>query len=123
VKSRPAIASDIKKPGVTELAYDRTPVAAFASLQEFWAVVLADLGQVTAPVRLYRSLEDHVVEALSAKLLQTRATATEVTEVVLTDSYHVATMDNDAQQIFDGSVEFIQSIAGSPAVTEGTATP
>lgn len=119
VKSRPAIGSDIKKPGVSELAYDHTPVAAFASLQQFWGVVLADLGQVTAPIRLYRSLEDHVVEALSAKLLHTRATATDVTEILLTDSYHVATMDNDAQQIFDGSVEFIQSIVNA----QGSATP
>lgn len=124
VKSRPAIGNDIKKPGVVELAYDRTPVAAFASLQELWSVVLADLGEITAPVLLYRSLEDHTVEALSSRLLHTRATATEVREVVLTDSYHVATLDNDAPQIFEGSVEFIRSIAGTQApVTEGTATP
>ncbi|MEO8887971.1 MAG: alpha/beta fold hydrolase [Jatrophihabitantaceae bacterium] len=122
VKSRPAIGSDIKKPGVSELAYDRTPVGAFVSLQQLWGVVLADLGRVTAPIRLYRSLEDHVVEALSAKLLHTRATATEVDEVVLTDSYHVATLDNDAQQIFDGSVEFIRSHTGATAA-EGTTTP
>jgi carboxylesterase len=130
VKSRPAIGSDIKKPGVTELAYDRTPVGAFASLQEFWAIVLADLGRVTAPVLMYRSLEDHVVEALSSKLLLTRATSTDVREVVLTDSYHVATLDNDAPQIFDGSVEFIRSVVGTSAPAaptldpaEGTATP
>ncbi|MGH8960777.1 MAG: alpha/beta hydrolase [Jatrophihabitantaceae bacterium] len=124
VKSRPAIGEDIKKPGVVELAYDRTPVAAFASLQDLWSVVLADLGRVTAPILLYRSLEDHVVEALSSRLLHTRATATDVQEVVLTDSYHVATLDNDAPQIFAGSVEFIRSISGTPApVTDGFAAP
>jgi carboxylesterase len=112
VPSRPGIGSDIKKPGVTETAYDRTPVRAFASLQQLWKVVLDDLERVSCPVLLYRSAEDHVVEPLSAKLLQTRATRTAVREVVLENSYHVATLDNDAPAIFDGSVQFIRSIVG-----------
>jgi carboxylesterase len=84
--------------------------------------VLRDLGEVTAPVRLYRSAEDHVVEPLSAKLLLTRATATDVDEIVLENSYHVATLDNDAEQIFAGSVEFIRFVLGAREA-EGSATP
>jgi carboxylesterase len=122
VRSRPAISGDVKKPGVRELAYDRTPVVAFASLQRLWALVLRDMGKVTAPVRLYRSAEDHVVEPLSAKLLLTRTTATDVDEVVLENSYHVATLDNDAEQIFTGSIEFIRSVP-STREAEGSATP
>jgi hypothetical protein len=34
-----------------------------------------------------------------------------VHEVMLADSYHVATLDNDAQLIFDLSTEFIQEQA------------
>jgi carboxylesterase len=34
-----------------------------------------------------------------------------VREVILEDSYHVATLDNDAQLIFDLSTEFIQEQA------------
>jgi carboxylesterase len=114
VPSRPGIGGDVKKAGVTEPAYDRTPVRAFASLQRLWPVVLRDLGTVTAPIRLYRSAQDHVVEPLSAKLLLTRTTATDVEEIVLEDSYHVATLDNDAPRIFAGSVEFIRSV-GAPS--------
>ena len=119
VKSRPAIGGDIKKPGVAEPAYDRTPVAAFASLQKLWKVTVADLGRVRAPVLMFRSREDHVVEPLSARLLVAGATGTSVREVVLENSYHVATLDNDAQTIFDGSVEFMRQFA--PA-TEGEAS-
>lgn len=107
VHSRPAIGNDIKKPGVDESGYDRTPVAAFASLQRLWPIVRADFARITAPVLLYRSREDHVVEPLSARLLLAGATATQVREVILENSYHVATLDNDAETIFDGSVEFI----------------
>ncbi|MEO6884707.1 MAG: alpha/beta fold hydrolase [Jatrophihabitantaceae bacterium] len=110
VRSRPAIGNDIKKPDTTELAYDRTPVPAFASLLKLWKVVVPDLDRVTAPILLYRSREDHVVEPLSGRILQQRATSTTVREVVLENSYHVATLDNDAETIFRGSVEFIESL-------------
>jgi len=108
IKSRPAIGSDIKKQGVVEPAYDRTPIVAFVSLQEAWKVVNADLAKITAPIRYYHSTEDHVVEPLSGRLLHAGATSTTVEEIALPNSYHVATMDNDAETIFIGSVEFIR---------------
>ena len=80
-------------------------------LQELWKVTLADLPRVTAPILMFRSREDHVVEPLSGLLLQAGATSTTVREVILEDSYHVATLDNDAQLIFDLSTEFIQEQA------------
>lgn len=110
VRSRPSIGGDVKKPGVVEPAYDRTPVVAFVSLQRLWKATVADLPRVTAPILMFRSREDHVVEPLSGRLLRERATATTVREVVLEESYHVATLDNDAPAIFDGSVEFIRSL-------------
>lgn len=119
VKSRPSIGGDIKKAGVMEPAYDRTPVVAFASLQQLWKVTVADLGKVQAPILLFRSREDHVVEPLSARLLHENATGTTVREVVLENSYHVATLDNDAPTIFEGSLDFIRSLA--PSATPGSA--
>lgn len=110
VRSRPAIASDIKKPDTSELAYDRTPVAAFDSLRRLWKIVVPELDRITAPILLYRSREDHVVEPLSGQILQQRATSTTIREVILENSYHVATLDNDAETIFRGSVEFIESL-------------
>ena len=118
VKSRPAIGGDIKKPGVAEAAVDRTPVVAFASLYKLWKRTLAGLPEVTAPILMYRSREDHVVDPLSARLLKRHAVNTTVREVILEDSYHVATLDNDAPTIFDGSVEFIRSL--SDPVSTGT---
>ena len=93
------------------LGYDRTPVRAFASLQRLWRVVRADLHRITAPVLMFRSVEDHVVEPLSGALLLRGATSTTVREVRLENSYHVATMDHDAPLIFDGSMAFIREYA------------
>jgi esterase/lipase len=106
--SRPPIASDIKKPGVTELAYPKLPTRALVQLTRLWTATRADLARVTAPVLVYRSRIDHVVEAVSTRKLLAGISSTDATEVVLEDSYHVATLDNDAEKIFTGSVAWIR---------------
>jgi len=115
VPSLAGIGSDIRKPGVTELAYERTPLRAMHSLSRLWPPVVADLGLVTAPVLLYRSRVDHVVEPMSGRLLRDGASSTEVTEVILEDSYHVATLDHDAPAIFAGSLDFVRAHISAPA--------
>jgi carboxylesterase len=115
VPSLAGIGSDIRKPGVTELAYERTPLRAMHSLSRLWPLVVADLGLVTAPVLLYRSRVDHVVEPMSGRLLRDGASSTEVTEVILEDSYHVATLDHDAPAILAGSLDFVRAHTSAPA--------
>jgi carboxylesterase len=107
--SVPGIASDIKKPGVTELAYDRTPLRAAYSLAQLWRLTRSDLARLTQPILTFRSRTDHVVEPLSGRLLTEGVSSPEVREVVLEDSYHVATLDNDAPRIFVGSVGFVRA--------------
>jgi carboxylesterase len=102
------IASDIKKPGSTELAYRRLPTRAALALRRLWTAVRADLGRVQAPLLVFRSTEDHVVEPASVRLLLAGVGSSDVTEVLLPDSYHVATLDNDAPTIFRGSVDWIR---------------
>ena len=64
-----------------------------------------------------RSPEDHVVEPESSRLILARVSSTDVTEIVLQDSYHVATLDNDADRIVAESLAFVRRIR--PAVTAG----
>jgi carboxylesterase len=111
IRSRPGFGSDIKASHEDTLGYDRTPLRAFASLQRLWSVVRADLHRISAPVLMFRSVEDHVVEPLSGALLLRGATSTTVREVLLENSYHVATMDHDAPLIFEGSLAFIREYA------------
>jgi carboxylesterase len=113
--SMPGIASDIKKPGVVELAYDRVPLRALVSLQQAWPVVCRDLSKITCPVLVYRSRTDHVVEPISGTTLMQGLAGGTVEERVLEDSYHVATLDNDAPTIFEGSLEFVRAHAPATA--------
>jgi carboxylesterase len=102
------IASDIKKPGVVELAYPKLPTRAMLGQRRLWTATRADLAKVTAPVLLFRSREDHVVEPASSEALLAGVSSTDTTEIVLEDSYHVATLDNDAPTIFAESVSWIR---------------
>lgn len=103
-----AIGNDVKKAGVTELAYARTPLKAAHSQLVAWQSVIRDLPEVTQPVLLMRSPQDHVVPASSSALILSRISSLDVTEILLEDSFHVATIDNDAQRIFDESAKFIE---------------
>ena len=112
--STPGIGNDIKKPGTDEVGYQRTPLRALHTFVRAWPVVAADLGKVTAPLLVFRSTDDHVVDATTLPLIQ-QGVSSSVTEfVTLTDSYHVATLDFDAQLIFDRSADFLTQHLGSP---------
>jgi len=112
VRSLPGIASDIKKPGAHELGYDRVPVRAAATLPKLWGTTVRHLGDATQPVLVYHSTEDHVVGPASMRALLAGLPDGQVTVRECTDSYHVATLDNDAEAIFEGSLKFIQDHAG-----------
>ena len=106
IPSVPGIAGDIKKPGGSEGGYGRTPLKAAASLPPMWKLTARHLAEVTQPLLVFRSSVDHVVGPASMRVLKQALPAAEV--VPLTDSYHVATLDNDAQEIFDGTLAFIK---------------
>jgi carboxylesterase len=78
-------------------------------LRRLWTATRADLGRLRAPLLLYRSTEDHVVEPASGQVLLAGVSSTDVTEVRLENSYHVATLDNDAPPLFEGSVAWIRA--------------
>jgi carboxylesterase len=112
VRSLPGIASDIRKPDAHEVGYDRVPVRAAATLPKLWDITTRNLGNITQPVLVYRSAVDHVVGPASMRVLLAGLPRDQVTVRECADSYHVATLDNDAEAIFDGSVKFVQDHAG-----------
>ena len=109
VPSLKGITSDIKKEQVSEVGYDRVPVKAAASLPGLWKATQAQLDDVTQPVLVFRSTVDHVVGPASLKVLRAALPAEHLEVRECPDSYHVATLDNDAQDIFAGSLGFVRA--------------
>ncbi|MFJ8945807.1 alpha/beta hydrolase [Streptomyces sp. NPDC102395] len=119
VRTTKGIVSDIAKEGVEETGYHRVPLHAAHSLRTFLRRLDGELPQVTQPLLLLRSARDHVVPAADAVRILGRVSSRDVTEVLLEQSCHVATLDHDADRILDESLAFIGRLAPSVG-KEGT---
>lgn len=110
IGSAPWRSHDVKRPDVADVGYDRLPLRAMHSLTRLWTLVKSDIHRVTAPLLVFRSADDHVVEPSNTTWLLANVRSSRVEEVLLEDSYHLATVDNDAPAIFEASTRFAQSL-------------
>lgn len=107
----PGIVNDIKKPGQDEYGYPKTPLkAAYSMMWHGWKPLRAELAQVTSPILFFKSLDDHVLDDSSLAIIKKSVSSRDFTLVNLSESYHVATLDNDAPQIFSESADFIARV-------------
>lgn len=104
------IANDIAKPGVREGGYLRTPLRAGYSVTLMWREVRAQLALVTQPLLVFRSVVDHVVDPSSGRAILSSVSSSDVREELLSRSYHVATMDYEADDIFAATSTFIRRL-------------
>jgi carboxylesterase len=102
----PGIGSDIAEPGVVEVAYPATPIAPLISLlDDGVAPITGRYGELTMPLLLFTSRQDHVVDpGQSEHLARTYGGA--VDHRWLERSYHVATQDYDRHDLIAAAVEF-----------------
>jgi carboxylesterase len=110
IPSLAGIVNDIAMPGQDECGYDRLPLRALHSQTLLWADVRRNLDRVDQPLLVYRSIHDHVVDPSSVRLIRAGVRSSDQTYVELERSYHVATLDFDAENIFDGSVAFFRRL-------------
>lgn len=111
VRTTKGLTSDIAKEGGVEVGYDRVPLHAAHSLRNFLRLLDGELPQVTQPLLLLHSPQDHVVPPADSARILSRVSSTDVTEILLEQSYHVATLDHDADRIFEESYAFIDRLA------------
>lgn len=110
LKTRPGVGSDIKKPEGKETCYDQVPVAAAFELTRLLKVTRKSLLRVSVPALIIASREDHVVkEPSNAEYIVANLGSKDKKLLWLENSYHVATLDNDAELIFERAAEFIES--------------
>jgi carboxylesterase len=109
VESIDSIGSDVKKEGVIESSYDATPLVPAKSLFEGVASVHEQLSQITAPVLLLTSREDHVVTSDNGDDVVSEVSGP-VERVWLENSYHVATIDNDQELVESLTMDFLARV-------------
>lgn len=110
VPSLKGVVNDIKKPGQDELGYPRLPLKGLLQVTRMWKAVVPDLPRVTQPLLYLQSTEDHVIDASSAATVLSAVSSRDTTHRALQNSFHVATLDHDAEAIFTESAEFISRV-------------
>ncbi len=108
------IGSDIAKPDVVELSYDRTPLEPLRSLFDAADAVRAELSAIRCPVLLFSSREDHVVPPVNGDVVASSVSGP-VERVFLERSYHVATLDYDREEVESKTVDFVLRVTSVPA--------
>lgn len=113
VEVMPGIGGDVARPVERgQGGYGGTPVAATLSLMRALGRLEPRLGRIRAPLLLFTSRRDHVVPPSSSDLLAGRVGGP-VERVTLERSFHVATMDWDAELIERRTVEFAREVTAS----------
>jgi len=108
--SMPAVAGDIKKAGVVEPAYDRTPTGGVDQFRRLLKVVRPLLPALTVPTLMFKSRHDHVIPLNSTLKTMARLGSKQKDLIWLDHSYHVATLDDDLAVIVQTSSRFLREI-------------
>lgn len=106
-KTVPGVISDIKKPNIQETGYTKIPTKALKSLLNLLKIVKSELPNVKQPILIFKSTQDHVIPKTNIAIIVENIGSTKIDIIKLTNSYHVATLDNDAEKIFAQSLNFI----------------
>lgn len=113
IPSVPGIGNDIAKRGADELPYDRVPLRAVASMIDLVNVVRTQLHTVAAPTLALTSRTDHTVRPTDSAVVLNHITASPREQVWLEHSFHVATLDYDAQLVADRTVGWLADTIGT----------
>jgi carboxylesterase len=109
----PGIGSDIADPDAHESAYEGVPLRPLMSfLDEGLAVLAVRYGELSMPLLLLTSHEDHVVPPAESEFLAEHYGGP-VDHRWLERSYHVATQDFDRDVINVAAVEFVGQVTRS----------
>ena len=108
----PGVGSDIKAEGVEELVYPEVPVPPVKDFMALMRVTDDLLPTVAAPALILQSTEDHVVPPGNGPHILEKLGSEDKELVWLENSYHVATLDNDADLITERTIRFIREHGG-----------
>lgn len=107
----PSVGGDIKRPGVTEWAYDALPTKGVVQLAKLLKSSRSTLGLVKAPLLLFHSVEDHILPVTNTEIIMNEIGSPRKQRIELMNSYHVATIDYDSDFIFENSLVFVRELS------------
>ena len=120
-KRIPGIGSDIKAPGVKELAYEEVPMNCLREVSVLISLTRDLMHKIVCPALVLHAREDHVVPAVNAMEIVRTISSDDIRLLWLNNSYHVATLDNDKDLIVDRVGRFFSETANTAPIARATA--
>jgi carboxylesterase len=108
----PGPGNDVAEPGQTELAYAEMPPAQLLSLLDQLESLQLALPQIQCPSLVITSVQDHVVPPTASDVFA-ELVGGPVERILLTRSFHVATLDYERADIEAAAVAFARRVTGS----------
>jgi len=105
--------NDLARPDVEEHAYALVPLKALQSMLRQLPRIRNQLLDLTQPLLVVRSPQDHTVPQGSSVELMQLVGSGEVRELVCERSYHVPQLDYDAEEVEDAVAAFVGEFAPS----------
>jgi carboxylesterase len=107
---------DIKRPSAFEITYDKVPLKAIHQLLHLMEDTKNKVTYVSSPTVIFKSAIDHVVPPSNSEFIFDQVNTLEKNMIVLQNSYHVASMDYDAQFIVDNIHQHIKKIIAGKTI-------
>ena len=110
IKFGKSVGNDIKRKGVTEYSYDKMPYRGIYQLLTMLKLTRAALPSIKVPMQLFHSVDDHTLPVSNTEIIMREIGSPNKSRIELLNSYHVATIDHDADLIFANSLTFIEGL-------------
>jgi carboxylesterase len=105
-----------------EVGYDKLPVRAFISFVDHWPMLVRDLHMLTQPTIMFHAPGDNLLDSATSEIIKADIGSHDFSYVELSRSRHVATLDYDAEAIFERSAAFIQRVSAEYEASTATAS-
>lgn len=115
---RELVESGMKKKGAG-IAYSKIPMSKIGEMHKLTAAARNCLHSISTPTLILHAEEDDVASPKNADYLEFHLGAASVRKIILKDSYHLVTVDNERDRVADETSRFFK---GRPSLKLATIT-
>lgn len=112
---RARVERDMREREVSAAGASELPLNGIYQAQRLIGSIKKELPQVVSPTLVIHSREDDVASLRSPEQVYRCISAERRRKVVLDDSYHIITLDNERRRVSGEALDFLAQVLGAPA--------
>ena len=101
------VAAQMKKGGITATGASRSPMTGIYQAERMMRFLRRNLHRISAPALILHAKDDDTASTRSADLVESSVSSALVRKVILNNSYHIITMDNEKDRVLEETLNFI----------------